>query len=219
VLEGVCLEGGGTLRDGGRNGVVLLSKRPLVNTEFITFDAFLVQRVVLHAQTVDPGVGLVDLYCTHFTADLSGVVSYGGTFASYEEEQAAQVTGILDFIATTGTSGQVVALGDFNTGPEILPDIEAEFPANYADLVAGGLTSPYADTPGAQCTFCADNTLNDPGTSDKIIDHVFFDGMPGGSTFDAERVFTDTVMVDPGGGPISTNLSDHYGVSIELTIP
>jgi endonuclease/exonuclease/phosphatase family metal-dependent hydrolase len=219
LLEQVCLEGGGTLRDGGRNGVVLLSKRPLLNPSFITFDAFLVHRVLLHAQITDPGAGLVDLFCTHFTADLAGVAPYGGSFASYEEEQAAQVTGLLDWIDDVGPSGQIVALGDFNTGPDIPPDIVGEFPANYADLVAGGLTSPYADTPDRPCTFCEDNTLNGPSTNDVVIDHVFFQGMPGGSSFAAERIFTDPVMVDPGGGPISTNLSDHYGVAVTMTLP
>jgi endonuclease/exonuclease/phosphatase family metal-dependent hydrolase len=162
LLEQVCLEGGGSLRDNGRNGVVLLSKHPLVGTEFLTFDAFLVQRVLLHAQTFKPGTGLVDLFCTHFTADLSGVIAYGGPFDSYEDEQAAQVSGLLDWIDEVATSGRAIALGDFNTGPEILPDIEGEFPANYDTLVLGGLESPYADTPGAQCTYCEDNTLNGP---------------------------------------------------------
>lgn len=219
LLEQVCLEGGGTLRDNGRNGVVLLSKHPLLGTEFLTFDAFLVQRVLLHAQTFKPGTGLVDLFCTHFTADLSNVISYGGTFASYEDEQAAQVAGLLDWIDEVATSGRAVALGDFNTGPEILPDIEPAFPDNYADLVLGGLTSPYADMTGTQCTYCEDNTLNDVGTSDVLIDHVFFAGMPLGTGFEAERVFENFVMVDPGGGPIATNLSDHYGVVVTVTMP
>jgi endonuclease/exonuclease/phosphatase family metal-dependent hydrolase len=217
-ISNACLTGGGSLTLAGRNGVVLLSTQPLQNTEIMIFDAYLNQRVVLHAQVERPVVGLVDVFCTHLTAIFDDTIPYGGNFGSWAGENAAQIQSLLDYIDEVGTTGQIVALGDFNTGPEIPPDIVGEVPANYALLAAGGLTSPYADGAGVACTFCNDNTLQVDPTNDKTIDHVFFRGLPGAATFQSRRILTELVSVDTDMGTVQTNISDHYGVAVSVDV-
>lgn len=218
-IEEACLSGGGIFRDAGRNGVLLLSTLPLQNTDVLDFlnESFLTRRVVLYAEVERPVLGPVNVFCTHLTSDLSAIAPYSGNFASYEEEQAFQVTSMRAWMdEKAGPGGLVVGLGDFNTGPEIPPDIVGELPANYATLVGSDLSSPYVESASPECTFCNDNTLQTEPTNDVLIDHVLLRGMPTNAAFEARRLFTERVTID--GVPGESNLSDHFGVGVRITV-
>ncbi|MCU0660953.1 MAG: endonuclease/exonuclease/phosphatase family protein, partial [Myxococcota bacterium] len=172
ILDACSGSGGGTMAYGGRNGLLLLSKRPLTATEFLTFKSFLNRRVVLHAR-VDALDETVDVFCTHLTANLTSP-AYAGEYASWEAERAAQIAEMLPYIEEKRIpSGRVALMGDMNCGPATA-NVSAEYAENYQLFLGGGLVEPYIDDASHQCTWCLDNPLvgADSGGVNSVIDHV-----------------------------------------------
>ena len=201
----------------GHNGLLLLSKHPLTDTEYVDLPAVLVWRSALHATVDLPDVGPTDVYCTHLTADLSNSIAYpsDGTFATYEEEQAGQIAALNDWIDETAQTGQIALMGDLNTGPEVASaEVAAEFPQNYELLLDAGLTNLYPTLEDATCTYCLDNPLIEAGeVGGKIIDHVLVQGL---ETVSASRIFDATQTITTSDGPMELPPSDHYGVRVTV---
>jgi len=210
-----CIEeGGGTMNQNGRNGLLLLSKTDFEMTEHLVLSSFLNQRIVLHGRVELPGIGTTDVFCTHLATEIEGI-AYRGEYESYEDEQAQQTLTLLDWIDSQATTGQVVLMGDFNNGPAV-GSLNGELAENYALVTAAGYIDPYASAADPLCTFCDDNTLI-TSTDSRIIDHIFFKGMPGVMIFDTTRFGDETVEVEVNGSPQQTHPSDHYGVIVEVT--
>lgn len=208
-----CTTGsGGQYAYEGRNGVLLLSKHPFAKTEKTQFTSYLNVRVALHAQVQDPQMGIVDVFCTHLTADL-GDVAYGGTYDSWGDEMGAQVTELIQWVEQKRSAVLVVVAGDMNCGPEGPGGITAEYPLNYAKFTTAGYGDPFAEADDATCTWCGDNPLVGGGES-HIIDHVLVRGS--GFQTEAERVLDAPVTLS---GDVLSRLSDHYGVSVTVTVP
>ncbi len=205
AILNACLTGSSTFAWGGHNGLMLLSSSPMANTDRLDMDAWLVFRSALYAE-VD-GLSVV---CTHLTADL-GSVAYGGTAASYEAEQAAQIDAMIAWAEAKADGGPLVLLGDFNTGPALGGGIAAELPANWDKVTAAGFSDPNVDQDAPFCTWCVDNTLSED-SSDRAIDHV---AVKGAATSNPVRLFDSTV--DLPGADAPQSLSDHYGVQAELS--
>lgn len=200
----------------GANGLLLLSRVPLSNPTHTKLDSSLVQRSVLGAQVELPRLGAVDVFCTHLAADLSSSITYNGDHGSFAGEQTHQTQGALAFIAANRRAGAVgVLAGDFNSGPALSAEVEAEIPeAAYDTLVAAGWTSLNVAAPAPACTYCRENALNgggDPGG--KLIDHVFVDGLPSAFTAAVTIFGTEQVTIASGGSDVATHPSDHYGAS------
>ncbi len=204
-------EGASEFSYNGHNGLLMLSRHEMRDTSITSFESTLVQRSALHAVVTVPDVGDVDLYCTHLAASLSDVPYPGGTYESYEEEQAAQIAELLDFVNDTSTTGNVVVMGDMNTGPAA-GDNEAEFPANYNLFIDADFASPYAEQDAPDCTFCAENTLTDAEASDNLIDHIFLQLTLDAEVVNVERAYDETQEIDGE----QMNLSDHYGVRVTV---
>lgn len=200
----------------GRNGLVLLSEHPMTLTESLELNSYITLRYVLHAQIDLPAVGATDVYCTHLTTRQS--VPYFGDSESWEAENAAQITTTMEWIDETASTGQVIFMGDFNTGPETA-SWTGEDPENYALIPAAGYQSAYfAESADPPCTFCESNTLR-TGADEregKIIDHIFLSGFDGVAVT-AQRIFDETVEITTDDGPQQSNISDHFGVAVTLT--
>ncbi len=214
----VCLTSGATLAYGGHNGLMILSKLPLQTTEFRTLPSTVTQRAILRAQ-VEVSDGIAEVFCTHLAADLSALIEYPeGEFASFEEEQAAQIELLHTYMDEADEEAPVIVLGDFNTGPDG-DSFDAELPENYDALLRDGLlASPYAEADDAECTFCFDNALvgEGQGGGGVLLDHVLLlraESMRAWRTLDETQ--TIETMAD---GERELPLSDHYGVCSEVVI-
>jgi endonuclease/exonuclease/phosphatase family metal-dependent hydrolase len=205
--------GGSAYSYGGHNGLLMLSKHEMTNTEYISLDSAVVQRAVLHATVDIPDFGAADVYCTHLQADLSDSLPYpeGGDFASYEEEQAAQIDAINAYIDETAETDNVVLLGDMNTGPAT-GGLSASFPDNYAKFTEAGFSNAYLDQDDPQCTYCGSNSLNE-GDAELAIDHVLADFATAVGVAGTERVLDETQSISTADGDMELHLSDHYGVT------
>ncbi|MBM4370227.1 MAG: endonuclease/exonuclease/phosphatase family protein [Deltaproteobacteria bacterium] len=207
-----CLSGSSTMLFGGRNGLLLLSRTPLLAPDHLVLDSFFTQRAVLAAGVETPA-GTLQVFCTHLNAALSEV-TYRGPFASWEEEQAAQAAAVLAWMETRAGEAPRALLGDMNCGPDLPPEIAGEFPETFASLTAAGLESPYLALFSPPCTWCGDNPLTGGGDS-HVIDHVLLGGTAAaGAT--AKRILDGTVVILTGDGPAQLPLSDHFGVGVTL---
>lgn len=206
-----CAEGSSKFSYEGRNGVLLLSRLPLQDTDHTVMDSTLVRRAVLYA-SVAADTGDAHVFCTHLTADLNDV-PYQGEYTSWVKEQEHQVDQMSAWITTKAATGPILLLGDMNAGPSIPPDIDAESPTVYDKLVAAGFESPYLLNEPAVCTWCGANDLVDAASTNRIIDHVMLSGW-GTPTTTAKRIMDQPVTIDVEGTPTTTNLSDHFGVEV-----
>ncbi|GMV38927.1 MAG: hypothetical protein AMXMBFR64_06430 [Myxococcales bacterium] len=207
-----CAEGSAKYTFEGRNGLLVLSRVPLADTDHTVMDSYLVRRAVLHARVPGPS-GDVHAFCTHLTADLDDV-PYQGEYTTWAGEQEHQVDQMAAWISTKASGGPTLLLGDMNAGPAIPPSIDAESPTVYDKLLAAGFTSPYVANEPPACTWCASNDLVDDASTSRIIDHVMITGWT--PTTSATRVMDQPVTIDVGGTPTETNLSDHFGVALHI---
>lgn len=212
-----CLTGGSQLLFGGRNGLVLLSRLPLGDGGDLILDSFFTQRAVLWQEVITED-GPVHVFCTHLNAALEEV-EYGGTFDSWEAEQAHQADQLIEWLdGQAGDSPDRIILGDLNCGPAVPPEISGKFEETFTKFTDAGFTSPYLALPAPPCTWCVDNPLTESETS-RVIDHVLLMGAPAGLEAEAVRILTETITVEGTEGSQDVPLSDHYGVSVTLTAP
>ena len=210
-------EGGGWVYD-GRNGLLILSRATLSDTEMLLFDSYANVRVGLHAIALTDGLDEVDVYCTHLSAGLSSV-PYAGEADSWEAEQAAQIAAFTGWIASTADAATPTFIaGDMNCGPA-KGAMPAEFPDNYAGfgVGTGGRSAPFVDATEELCTWCGvDNPLIGDD-SERVIDHVLVENLPEGVSASAARILDQPVTLNIDGQDTESRLSDHYGVVITLT--
>jgi endonuclease/exonuclease/phosphatase family metal-dependent hydrolase len=200
-----CTTGNATLAWGGHNGLMLLSKLPLSGAALDLMPSWLVQRGFIHAE-----VGGVNVACTHLAADLSATTPYDGDdYASYEEEQFAQLDHVLGWLSDAGGVGALA--GDLNTGPDG-DGFTGELAANWQAVVASGFRDANLDSDAPFCTWCpADNELLDAGDA-HAIDHV---AVLGADSSDPVRLLdAPTALGD--GTPVS--YSDHFGLQVTITV-
>ncbi len=191
------------------NGLLLLSKYPLSNTEHTPFFATQVARSVLKADVALP-TGNQRVYCTHLSADIRNTEypqADGSDITSYAEEQAKQIDDMGAMVAAE--PGSVIIMGDMNAGPSGT-GVDAELPENYTKFTTLGWSSAYISLAAYECTFCEVNTLVTE-SGDKTIDHIFSSDASW-TAHSAKRIFTEPVDVDGE----QQNLSDHFGLQAEL---
>ena len=192
---------------GGSNGLMIVSRTPMADAGVLDFSdiATLNRRQALYID-VPFDAGTTRVYCTHLSADLSEIAPYPGPFASWGEENAAQVDALL---AHAEGQESVALVGDFNCGMEG-PGLTGELSESCQRVLDAGYLDPVMTLSG-QCTWCKDNILNaDDGEElESLIDHVFTRGL---SPLSAERGYTQTVTFDA----VTTSLSDHYGYQVSV---
>jgi endonuclease/exonuclease/phosphatase family metal-dependent hydrolase len=199
---------------GGAFDVGLLSRYPLTSSDALEYDAYFVRGSALYAQIEVPGLGAVDTFCTHLGSSL-GVIPYQGPHRSWDGEHSYQVAQLLGFIANkTNGKNPVLVLGDLNTGPDSAgpPPISGELPLDYRLVLASGLVDTVS-TPF--CTICSDNALSG-GARDLFIDHALLRGFATDTKVTAARLLQQTFQLHTPQGTSPMNLSDHYGLRVEL---
>lgn len=214
-IAGACLTGSASLVWDGRNGLVLLSKYPLNNLKHFELDFYIMNRSVLYA-TIGEGDAMVHLFCTHLSTYLAEV-EYNGKYDSWEAEQAAQIGQILEFMDSEAADAPAVLMGDMNCSPEIAPAIDGDNPENFQQYIDGGLQGPYLDGEAPECTWCAENTLTDADTKNRILDHVLLDNFGDWTAeFQGERIVDEPVEIMIDGEAAMHSVSDHFGAVIAV---
>lgn len=178
----------------GSFGLMLLSRRPVVDQAHVELEGSLNRRAVLHAELE----GDVHAFCTHLTA--VEPLPYPGSGGSWRAEQADQIQALLAYIDERApTSSPTLLMGDLNVGPHG-SGFTAEQPDAYEAIVARGFETSFGDA----CTLCSDNPLVGAETPSVLIDHVLVRGAgaSGQRTLDAAVVISGE----------ASRLSDHYGV-------
>jgi endonuclease/exonuclease/phosphatase family metal-dependent hydrolase len=201
-----------------QNGLLLLSKLPLLEPDFLRLTSSLGDRGVLSARIDTTIAGSMRVYCTHLAATL-GEVPYTGPYGSWQGERVEQIERWLDWVGETrGSADVTVLMGDLNCGPET-PLAHSASPDAYARFVAAGFEDPYAADDG-RCTFCGSNPLNaaagDPDEG-ALLDHVLFSGLPTPTPRSGTRIFDQPIELESLGSSIETAHSDHYGVQVTLS--
>lgn len=202
---------------GGAYDTGILTSAPVLAEGSLVLDSYLLRASVNWAR-VDTSIGDLDVFCTHLASAIPQS-DYGGDFGDWKGEQARQIEQLLAFIdeksSEDGSSGQIIVLGDLNTGPAIQESgIESEWPENFQHLVEAGLTAPYLAQSDVQCTDCPENSFHAADSAPKLIDHVLLRGVA--ASAHVERVMTQTVTIEVDGETVETNLSDHFGLQLTL---
>jgi endonuclease/exonuclease/phosphatase family metal-dependent hydrolase len=200
---------------GGAYGIGFLSSVPLEDQDSQVFESTTNGRAVLYAK-VTTEIGEVHAFCTHLNAIFTDI-DYPKPTGSWEEEQTQQIADLRAFIESkAGADGQVVLMGDMNCGPAG-PNFVADTESSY-QLLAGGLTNPYADNPNSRCTFCDDNPLTGSDHDDSVaIDHILLGNVAG--SVSSARILDDPVTVNYCSADNEVRYSDHYGVKVTIEQP
>tara|TARA_B100001093_G_scaffold516839_2_gene596652 strand:- start:902 stop:1555 length:654 start_codon:yes stop_codon:yes gene_type:complete len=195
----------------GHNGLLLLSKRPIENTLTTNFSSFFIARSVLYGEV--SGLGIA---CTHLTASLREPV-YNGNYASYGDENAAQITDLLNFTDMQRGSKPAIIAGDFNTGPAVGETIAASLPENYSKFEEAGWTNVNTASRQPMCTLCSENGLRSETSTPRMIDHIV---VKGARFSQVERLFDQPIDIEkPDGTQLNVSLSDHFGLGTTIEWP
>ncbi len=194
----------------GSNGLMLFSKRPMINVDVIDFSDI---STLNRRQALTAEVDGKTVVCTHLTADLEKTVPYTGTFKNWGEENNSQVQRLLTTLENKNKPTFI--LGDFNCSPEVSAfGIEAELPKSCKLLTDAGFSDPVTESTELECTSCASNLLNDEGSKNTAIDHIY---ARGAVLIDSKVVLKEIIKVKKKkNNYVETNLSDHYGFWAEF---
>jgi len=208
----------------GSNGLLLLSRYPLQDTQFIDFvdKSTTNHRVALFATIEIDGKHHI-LGCTHLTANLKDV-PYTGSFSSWEEENYSQAADIISFHKKTYSYGTfnphlIYLAGDFNCSmANNATGVIGDFEDSCQQFRDAGYFSPGMDKLG--CSFCEDNLLNmskGEGEGNLLLDHVFIKyPLDTDLPTQVETVFNNVIEVETSEGKQDANLSDHFGVRVRI---
>ncbi|MCA9640273.1 MAG: endonuclease/exonuclease/phosphatase family protein [Myxococcales bacterium] len=192
---------------GGSYGTALVSRLPVTDVEYVSFESSMHPRGVIHAQVAHPVLGSLNVYCTHLTPFLRGMKHPpAGQFITEQSRQIERLSGLIN---AQSASSPLVLLGDLNTGTHGgagSTEYQARLPQHFARLLRQtGLRR--ADSRAAdQCTFCYGNPLQPhPDGGGLRIDHVLFRGI------DPRAVGAERLFVEPA-------LSDHYAVRAKFLL-
>jgi endonuclease/exonuclease/phosphatase family metal-dependent hydrolase len=200
---------------GGNNGVMLASRLPLLNKEYVFLPSSNSNRVALFARVAVPEGPAVEIACVHISAGAAIPPSHSG-YATWDEEKRAQFAIIIDKLKARAGGRPALFMGDLNVGPaaENLESVHADI---WDEIVAAGFSTPTLDLGRPFCTNCPENTFHDDGDSPELIDHVL--------TREGKDVALDASCADPvfdeqvevtgyDGTIVQSHLSDHYGARV-----
>lgn len=198
----------------GSNGLMLLSRYPLIEAKTISMAKFssLTRRDVIEVQ-VEIKKRRHHIFCTHLGANLEGIAPYAGEYKSWEEENYKQ-SQLLVNLAQNIKHNSVYIMGDFNCSfANKNKKIQAQFLTSCQNFTKAGFVAPIMKVI-PQCSFCSKNTLNEPlNIKDYLIDHIFVKNV---KSKKVDVVFKDKVKIKVDKNEIETNLSDHYGLSLHI---
>jgi len=228
TIESQCTKPapGVTRAYGGQNGVMLISRWPLVNRSWEMLPASYSNRVALYATVELKDREPLEVACTHVSTYAEMPPGYeedGRTvFGDWDDEMITQITLISEKLRQRAGMRPQLFLGDMNTGPEIGPFI-SDMRRVWSKIMALGFLSPAAQAETPFCSACEGNSLRGPGSRSKLIDHVLMRDPIGGSKLEPKCV--RSVVDDQhkrffkgyGESLLEEHISDHYGVAVTFS--
>jgi len=214
---------------GGQNGVMILSRHPLKNTENWVIPGTWNRRSILKATVELPNGAELDTYCNHLTPIFTvppnsiNTFPYTGQYGNgmtgpegWQAEQELQAQKLIDYVASRSNDRPAVILGDFNAGlayPEQEIAGEGEETFNILDAA---YTPAYSADYTPLCTFCTTNPVTDTEAS-VWIDHIFLYNLTESAVSSTARIFDEDVV--PVEGDMLVPLSDHFGMRSVMVVP
>lgn len=214
---------------GGQNGVMILSRHPLKNTENWVIPGTWNRRSILKATVELPNGAELDTYCNHLTPIFTvppnsiNTFPYTGQYGNgmtgpegWQAEQELQAEKLIDYVASRSANRPAVILGDFNAGlaypeQEIVGEGEETF-----NILEAAYTPAYTADYTPLCTFCTTNLVTTTEAS-VWIDHIFIHNLDESAVRSTARIFDEDVV--PVGGDTLVPLSDHFGMRSVVVVP
>jgi len=218
---------------GGQNGVMILSRHPVKNTENWVIPGTWNRRSILKATVELPNGAELDTYCNHLTPIFSvppngiNTFPYTGQYgegqkgpAGWQAEQELQAEKLINYVASKSSNRPAVILGDFNAGlgyPD--EDIVGEGEETFS-ILQSAYTPAYTADYTPLCTFCTTNPVTETESS-VWIDHIFLHNLPASAVSSTARIFDQDVVpvLVPGEGEMTVPLSDHFGMRTVILVP
>ena len=155
-----CVQGkGGSRMHGGRNGLILASKYPLVNRKVVQLPSSMVNRVALIADAELPSGKRVRLACTNFSEN-SMIGPTHPRFSSWEDEQMAQFDAVQKIITKYDDGTPVLMMGDMGFSVGTSATLRTVNLETWKHISRNGWQSPAMHTGRHICTKCGDNHHN-----------------------------------------------------------
>ncbi len=215
AIAQTCNGAGASRMYGGRNGVILASRLPISNAEWIPLPSSDANRVGLFA-TVDVHGTPVEVACTHLTGNVDIIPPSNHQFPTWYDEMKTQIDLISKRLAERARGGPQFFLGDLNNGPKYTGDMVPDGQEVWNEIAAQGFTSPAAETVPPTCSRCDDNLIS-PTTGRYLIDHVLTRGNDAFAPVCAARAMDQPVtLTDLQGNTVTTNLSDHDAITVRF---
>jgi len=216
-----CLNDRGVSRVyGGRNGVILASRWPLRNREYVELPSSAANRVALFARIDLAGYEPLEVACTHISMSADQPPT-DPMFRNWTAEKEAQIQIISDKLAERAGTRPALFLGDLNTGPGWNSVVKPTFPDVWSLIVRLGFVSPVTRVWPPICSMCNDNTFR-RSSPDHLIDHVLVRDPPGGTDLTplcAHPIMTEAEWIwGHDKRLVYTNLSDHYGIVVKFSL-
>ena len=214
---------------GGQNGVMILSRHPLKNTENWVVPGTWNRRSILKATVELPNGAELDTYCKHltpiFTVPPNSINTfpytgqYGETMTGpggWQAEQELQAQKLIDYVASRSSNRPAVILGDMNAGLAFPDDDIAGEGEETFNLLEAAYTPAYTTDYTPLCTFCSSNPVTETEAS-VWIDHIFLYNLPQSAVTSTARIFDEDVV--PVEGDMLVPLSDHFGMRSVIVVP
>lgn len=216
-VERICGGKGASRIHGGRTGLLLASRYPLLNRETLVVPATSANRAGLFAAIQVPGMAEpIEVACTHLAASSKDISPYHSGKTSWREEKLAELDMIASRLEQRAGGRPQLLMGDYNIAPR--PGTNESSGPN--DLWQQVLDQGFVPTPlsiAPSCTSCTENSFR-RGKGCTANDHVTVRDPDGGMSLEAcssERLFDQLTVVTNGRGQqVETHLSDHFGVGV-----
>lgn len=232
-VEKVCTSPRGQSRVyGGSNGTILVSRWPLKKREVIRLPSSGVNRVALLATVDVPGMGEIEVGCTHLSSETILKPIYPG-FKTWSDEMLVQFNAAEKRMQERSHGKPQIFLGDFNAGPG-REGYGMHWPVTHRGVAIrravsrvwhhirrSGFHSAAARAKPTFCTTCSDNKLRGSG-SNYLIDHALLRDPKGGLELEAVCAYpwfdSPVRAITSEGETTKVNLSDHYGTVVKYRV-
>lgn len=184
-----------------QQGLLVLSKKPLSDMEYVPFNPGKVQLIpkgYLRVNVKDVG----EVKAVHLTGfyGSSDFFEINVPFLTYDEQNRREINQLLGPACDTN---KAIIIGSLNAGPRNPSNsVAGIFEDNFMEFIRKGFVSGYADIVG-QCSYCTNNPLTGDWPTNNIIDHVMTKGY---KVLNAMRIKT------------SRPISDHYPIMVTVQV-
>jgi len=227
-----CTGPGASRIHDGNNDVMIVSRLPLENKEYLVLPSSNANRVALFVTLTVPKTKVkVELACVHIAASNSYVKPFLSGYDEWEEEKRKQYEMVSEHLRRRAKRKNRAAIlaGDLNFGLQIKDgeylDKESDRSELWKRALEDGFTLPALLEKTPICSgSCPDNKTDPTIGEGALIDHVLLrhpekDDIEPLVPVCTDQVMEETFIVDEVG-PRDTELSysDHYGIRTKFVV-